>query len=101
VPAWLLVLLAVLATARLTRLVARDAISDPARAWLHERGPEWLTYLVHCPWCVSIWLGAGVAAATYNWPARWWVVIPLVALTASYVTGALALLTARLEDRDA
>lgn len=96
-PAWLLVLLAVLATARLTRLVARDAITDPARAWLHAHGPEWLTYLVHCRWCASIWLGAGVAAAVYNWPARWWVAIPLIGLAASHITGLLA----RLEDSDA
>jgi hypothetical protein len=94
VPAWLLVTLAVLATARLTRLVTTDSITDPARAWLHDHTPPWVTYLVHCPWCVSVWLGAGVAAATYNWPRTWPVQIALVGLTASYVTG-------RLEERNA
>lgn len=95
-PAWLLVLLAVLATARLTRLVVRDAITDPPRAWLAQHAGPGVTYLVHCRWCASIWLGVGVAAAVYNWPARWWVAIPLIGLAASHITGLLA----RLEDRD-
>lgn len=93
-PTWLLVLLVFLAVARLTRLVVEDAILDRPRAWLQSRKPDGpLAYLLGCPWCVSIWLGAGVAAATYNWPDRWWVVWPLLALAASQATGMLVPLT--------
>jgi hypothetical protein len=101
VPVWLLVTLAVLATARLTRLVTRDAVTDLPRAWLAERAPGSVTYLIHCPWCASMYLGAGVAACAYNWPRAWPVWIGLVALTASQLTGMIALFTARLEDHHA
>lgn len=94
---WLLATLALLATARLTRLVTRDAITDPPRAWITKHARPSVTYLVHCPWCVSIYLGAGVAVATYNWPRSWPVQIGLLALAGSHAAG----LSARLEDRDA
>ncbi|QPO17090.1 membrane protein [Gordonia phage Lilbeanie] len=85
----LTVILTIVAVARLTRLVVADAITYPIRArivlWTGEESR--LTYFVTCSWCVSIWLGAGVAAAAY-WFAddRWWLYVVL-ALAASYVAG--------------
>lgn len=97
VASWLIVLLAVLGTARLTRLITRDAITEPARAWITGRLPldSRLVYFIHCDWCASIYVGAGVAAAVWTWPHRGWVDIPLIALTGSYVAG----WSARLEDK--
>lgn len=97
----LLLLLAVFATARLTRLVTDDAILDRPRDAIYRRrnGDGPLAYFIGCPWCVSIWIGAGVAAAVWLRPHAWWVQVPLIALTLSYLTGLLALHAARVEDR--
>ena len=95
---WLLVVLAVLATARLTTLVNDDYLLAPARAWADRSGPDWLVYWVQCPWCVSVWAGGAVAGATYAWHAYWPVQVGLLALAASYVTGALAELRHRGDD---
>lgn len=48
------------ATARITRLVVEDEISREFREWIEDQlGPEsQLTYLVNCPYCVSVWAGA-------------------------------------------
>lgn len=110
----LAVLLAVLgafATARLTRLVAADRVLLPFRAAVVRRfGPSSaLGYLVHCRWCVSLWLSAPVAAAVVwlwhallpdvadhlDWPHRV-VLTGLLALTYSHATALLA----ALEDED-
>lgn len=96
---WLLLLLAVLATARLTRLVTDDAILDRPRDAIYRRSPDGaLAYFVSCPWCVSMWLGAGVAAAVYWRGDEPWVQVPLIALAASHITGLLALKAGQLED---
>lgn len=54
-----------LATYRLVKLVRDDRITAPAREALEERqGPpedSKLTYLLNCPWCLSIWFAAPVA----------------------------------------
>lgn len=86
-PLWLLIVLTVLATARLTHLITTDTVMDRPRAWLQSHAGDSIAYLVGCPWCLSMWLGAGVAGAVYCWPAAWFVVVPLLALTASYLTG--------------
>lgn len=52
-----LILLLGLGSARLSRIVTEDRISDPIRAWAvrawGERGA--VTYLLHCRWCSGIW----------------------------------------------
>lgn len=107
---WLLVLLTVLAVARLTRLVTEDVIFQPFRRFVirHRPAPpaelklpdapeqdaprdeDWLVYLVHCRWCSSVWIAAAVTPVVYNWPTVWWVQIPLLALAASLVAGLAA-----------
>lgn len=64
----LLVLAGALATARATRLIVADRITQPVRTWVVRRWPappgedvSLPAYLVHCPWCVSIWVGLPVA----------------------------------------
>ena len=56
-----------LATYRLTRLITEDEF--PPVAHLRERvlerfGPlHWASYLVTCPFCMSVWIGTGVVLA--------------------------------------
>ncbi|BBY78854.1 DUF1360 domain-containing protein [Mycolicibacterium pulveris] len=116
----------VLAVARVTLLVNTDRISDPLRLWVahrailaqkaadehaeagretvaqqvERRAMRWdlLSYLLGCPWCVGLWLALGSGIV----PVRligwsWWVVIPL-GLACSYVVGLLSRLT---EDENA
>jgi hypothetical protein len=94
-----LTLLGLLATARVTRLITKDRISLPVRAWAvrrwgPSRGPG---YLLHCQWCTSMYV-APLAAAAVLWlvPAYrldWWAqtltVGALLSLTYSMVTGLL------------
>jgi hypothetical protein len=88
----LTVLLIAAATFRLTRLVAVDAFppSDWLRWKIEDRtGPDsaW-SYLVNCPWCLSIYIGAAVTAVTAQIVS---VPLPvLVAFTASTITGLTA-----------
>lgn len=94
---FLFVVLALGATARLTRLITTDHITGRLRALaLHQRagGPDGsLSYFLTCPWCVSFWVALAVIATGW-WPAchgneTWWW-FPAAALTASYATGFLA-----------
>lgn len=49
-----------------------------------------LAYLVGCPWCASIYVGA-VAAPLWFWLGTSpWLLVPAAALAFSYVTGFLA-----------
>jgi len=96
-PLWLLALLVVGSTHRVTRLLARDQL--PLVAWPRERlvlfwfpayaeaetrdrftsrhgqppRPHWagvgrsLAYLVTCDWCVSMYVAAGITYATWRW----------------------------------
>lgn len=55
-------LIMALATARLTRLVVEDQISEPLRNWAYRVDPkiEHVGYVVGCPYCTGIWAGIGV-----------------------------------------
>jgi hypothetical protein len=60
------VLLLTLAVYRVTRLIVADGITDPWREWVEDRTGEdssW-SYLAACPWCVSVYVGAALTAAT-------------------------------------
>ena len=75
-----------LAVYRLATLSAKDKITEPAREWLRERAYTdagnrrhgaaaaiawWLYELVICPWCIGLWLAAGVVALTRFDPHAW------------------------------
>lgn len=78
-----------LAVHRLTRLVVEDEVTRPWRERVEQTDPEGrLAYFVTCPWCVSMWIGAGWAALTVAAPA---VAAPLgAALAWSSATGLLS-----------
>lgn len=93
--------LVVLALSRLTRILTIDKISEPARLWVAARRPEGsqLTYLLFCPWCMSVWLAAATWTLLYTatpfgdvlaaTELPWWVTIPTLTLLSSYATGVL------------
>lgn len=63
-----------LATHRLTKLVIDDKITEDLREKLFEKYPPESTktgYWATCPWCVSMWVGAGVVAARTIAPRAW------------------------------
>lgn len=73
----LIAIVAVGATARLTRLIAFDAY--PPAAWLRIKWDnatgksEWNT-LLHCGYCLAPWIGAGILAWGYftDYQTAWW-----------------------------
>jgi hypothetical protein len=88
-PFWLLV--DALATYRLSRLLTRDSlplVQAPRDAVLARWGHSSWSELAVCPWCISVWLGAGVVAARLLAPAAWTPVALVLAYSA--VTGLLA-----------
>ena len=106
---WLLLIVALLAAFRLTRLATTDFILDPLRRRLagtlaedvdpgegHDARP-WIGYLVTCPWCMSVWLSPIPVTLAVLWPDNRVILIGLVSLAASAVTGLLAVTEARAE----
>lgn len=105
---WMVLVLALGATARLTRLVGRDSITFFFRDWLAARGEDardrrtgkglrmksvtervfaFVEDMVTCPWCLSIWMSAAVAVLAWHFGETVWFVVPAMALTASHFTG--------------
>lgn len=105
---WLLVLLVALATHRATRLVTRDHILGRPRLavqeWFEDHweqrtelvsdSDEWQSagaYFLSCPFCMSVWIGGAIVAAT-----AFTVGLPVPVLVWAAVSTAAGLL-ARLE----
>lgn len=82
-------LLALGATASITRLVTDDQVFAPLRVWLIEKlGPEHpIAYAVGCPFCLSLWVGGGVYSAAWFYGTTGWFWIPASALTARWLIG--------------
>ena len=87
-----LLLLGALATARLTRLVTTDRITQAPRSWLLSKLKDdgLAAYLVVCDWCASVYVGTALAAAGAAYGAWPWAWTPVVAMSFSYVAGHLA-----------
>lgn len=66
-----------------TRVTAADRLGQGG-------DPPLGAYLVTCPWCVSVYVGAAAAPLWYWFGDSPWVIVPAAALAASYVTGFLA-----------
>lgn len=86
-------LIAVLAACRLNRLIVRDTITAPARAWLdkctHPAG-RFIAAAAVCRWCAGIYVAAGVTAYAHHiaeWP---WPYYPLTFLAAAWLAPVIA-----------
>lgn len=95
---WLLVVYA-LAVCRLTGLITTDAITARPRDAITARldnqrvDPDdhhWLTTLITCSWCASIWLAAVVAPLAWWYGTHLWLLIPAIGLSFSFAAGALS-----------
>ena len=96
----LVVLLTIGLAARITRVLTVDRITYPIRARIVVRlGPDHpLAYFVTCPWCIGLWVAAGVGAAAYFWSdTRWWLCVALAG-TASLAAGLIIQYTTGDED---
>lgn len=87
-----LVILVCLATYRITRLIVRDLFPpvEKFREWVIRKfgASHWLSYLVTCYWCVSMYVGIVIVALTW-----WFYDLPyplLVWPVASAVTGLIS-----------
>ena len=94
----IVLLLTVLAVARVTRLVTEDKLLEPFRFALARRWPadSQRLYLFHCPWCFGMWVAivaAPVVWFTANLSDRLgitaWVGVPLLVLAVSHAVGLL------------
>lgn len=79
----------VLATYRLTRLVMEDKLTEDLRSLIYGKFPfdSKMTYLMGCPWCLSIWAGLAIFALRRISPETADIVSGLLA--ASAVTGVI------------
>jgi hypothetical protein len=67
---------------RIVRLISRDVILKRPRDWLRREYDGWVVTLVHCPWCLGVWVGGLTVVPTLLCPGVWmW-----VALTVSVMT---------------
>ena len=81
---------ATLAVARVTRFLVEDRLALPYRRWAVNRFGEdgLISYLVHCPWCTSIYVATPVMPAAVLWPNHW-VLMAYAIPAASMVAGLL------------
>jgi hypothetical protein len=100
-PSVVVLALYALAVTRVTTLITHDQITRPVREHLiacfdpYRRVHRVLVYLlgepdgdtIGCPWCVSIWIGAFTAPIIYSWGDTPIVLVIVLALAASQVTG--------------
>lgn len=87
---WISLLLGLLAVARITRLIVEDRLLVGVRQWAVRKWGEDSkpAYLLHCPWCMSIWVSVPVMPVAIIFPNRW-VVAALAIPAAAMVAGLL------------
>ena len=61
-----------LATYRLVKLIRHDKLTEPIRdKVLATHGPpdrSKISYLINCPWCLSVYFGGAIAVGRQVWP---------------------------------
>lgn len=82
-------LLALGATARLTRLLTQDYILRNFRAFfIRHFGPDSdIGYGIGCAWCCGFWISAAVLPVAWFFGNELWFQLPAAALSASYIIG--------------
>ena len=99
---WLVLTLLVFAVYRIAQLIAFDEISEPIRTYLAKRASgnlviDWTAKLVHCPYCLGIWLSllAGLLFAN-----MFEISTPMGVVTVFGIAGAQAFLQSLCDYRD-
>lgn len=91
-PQWWVVVLAIGATARITRFLVRDTLAAPLRSAVAARAGDhsWIAALLRCDWCVGIWVAAPVTVAAalcgesaWFWGPALWLSVAFAAAVAS------------------
>lgn len=79
---------AALAVARVTRFLTEDFLAVGYRRWVVKRWGEdsKMSYLVHCPWCTSIWVAIPLMPVAVLFP-NVWVIGAFSILAASQLAG--------------
>jgi hypothetical protein len=79
-----------LATYRLTELVKDDKITEDLRGLVFRRygeptadNPRKISYLLSCPWCLSIYFGAVAVLGRRRFPRAWAPLARVLALSAA------------------
>lgn len=81
----------ILAVKRLTKLAQEDYLTEPVRNYLYDKFPpetSKIGYLISCPWCLSMWIGAGYFLLRHRYPD--FTDFLSSTLTASLVSGVLS-----------
>jgi hypothetical protein len=83
-----------LAFMRVIGLITADTITEPIRdrvlEWLDDAPGsigQWLSYLITCPWCASVWVGAVAGPLIYFHGDNAWMIVPALALALSQLAG--------------
>jgi hypothetical protein len=53
-------------------------------------GTGYLSYLLTCQWCISVWIALPAVIVWWNWPAEPWSLGPALLLAFSMITGKLS-----------
>lgn len=98
----MIIILTLLAMARVTRLITTDTVfATPRNAlvrWLlRDRDSHPVAYLIFCDWCASMYVGAAAAGAYAAWGETMPFMVVILALSGSYAAGFLASVTERGE----
>jgi hypothetical protein len=82
---------AMLAVSRLTMLLVDDKLTVGYRQWVVRKWGEesMISYLVHCPWCTSIWVAIPIMPVAVLLP-NVWTIAALSIPAASLVAGLLS-----------
>lgn len=86
---------------RLVRLLQQDQITEVPRNWFIRKhgavrhGIAW-SALADCPWCLSVWVAAGVVLARAGAPRLWGMAARGLAFSAG--AGVISELVGRLEN---
>ncbi|MFF3730394.1 DUF1360 domain-containing protein [Streptomyces sp. NPDC002476] len=90
----IIALLTLGAIARATRFIVDDSLFQPVRMAVDTRAGRgfyaWLSGLLNCSWCTSIWVSAATAVAHWAWHDTTAYLYVAAALTASHVVSLAA-----------
>lgn len=89
---WFTVALCLGAALRIWRVYDVDDIGQPLRNaadWLSERGPDWVTILFSCIYCLGFYLCVGLVTLGYFFGDTAWFIIPTASLSVSFLLGEL------------